>query len=225
MGEKIRVLLVEDEHWSLELLKGYIEKRVELELMDVAVNGNEALALLNKKKYGLVFLDINLPGINGIKVLNSLNYLPNLILVTVKKDFALKAFEIGVVDYLLKPISNERFNVAVDRVLKMQIAKKEPKELPIKKPNKEQKTANVTDILIHEYELTPQEATISGFLLTGLSREDIIDELGITKQTMKQHLRVIYSKTIDFDKISPNKSHGKLHILMNFLHRIDEEEN
>lgn len=228
MDDKINVLLVEDEHWSRDLLKGYIESRQELELKDVAVDGNEAFRFLDKNRYDLVFLDINLPGKNGIEVLNSLSYLPNIILITVKKDFALKAFELGVVDYLLKPISMARFNTAVDRAVKMRgvqetVEEKEAKTLKDGKNDKHELGEKLLKTLIQEYGLTPQEATICIQLTAGSARDDIIETLSITKQTMKQHLRVIYSKTIDVDRATPNKSHGKLHILMNFLHKLANE--
>lgn len=113
----ISVFIAEDRQSSRDLLIEYMLFREELRLDGMAKNGEEALRMLSKKKYDLAFLDINLPILSGIEVLEKLKELPYVIFTTAFDKYAIKAFEMGAVDYLLKPFSLERFNQAVDRAL------------------------------------------------------------------------------------------------------------
>lgn len=111
------VLLVEDEHYTMDMMKDYIQSKKELNLLDTCDNGCDALELLKKKKYSLIFLDIQLPCKNGFDILEEITDPPYIIFCTVHPDYALKAINIGAVDYMIKPVSEERFNLAVERVL------------------------------------------------------------------------------------------------------------
>jgi DNA-binding LytR/AlgR family response regulator len=115
----VSVFIAEDRQSSLDLLIEYMLFRKELKLEGVAKNGEEAFKMLSKKKYDLIFLDINLPLLSGIEVLERLNNIPYVIFTTAFDKYAIRAFEVGAVDYLLKPFSMERFNQAVDRALKI----------------------------------------------------------------------------------------------------------
>ncbi len=115
--ENIPVCIAEDEHPARDLLTEYIIMRPELKLTGIARNGEEALQKLCEGRYGLLFLDIHLPILNGIEVLEQLPECPYTIFTTAYDEYAIKAFEIGAVDYLLKPFSKERFDKAVDRAL------------------------------------------------------------------------------------------------------------
>lgn len=111
------VLIAEDELPSRELLVEYLIKRPELRLEGIAKNGEEALEKLREKKYNMLFLDINLPVMTGIEVLEKLDEIPYLIFTTAYDKYAIKAFELGAIDYLLKPFTQNRFNQAVDKAL------------------------------------------------------------------------------------------------------------
>lgn len=113
----ISVLIVEDELQSRNLLADYIASRPELLLRDIARNGKEALEKLRSHPYDLLFLDINLPLLSGLEVLEQLDSIPYIIFTTVSRSHALQAFEVGALDYLHKPISREKFNRTIDRVL------------------------------------------------------------------------------------------------------------
>ena len=113
----ISVFIAEDRQSSLDLLIEFMLFREELKLEGVAKNGEEALKMLLKNKYDLIFLDINLPLLSGIEVLENLKNIPYVIFTTAFDRYAIRAFEVGAVDYLLKPFSMERFNQAVDRAL------------------------------------------------------------------------------------------------------------
>ncbi|MDY6935248.1 MAG: LytTR family DNA-binding domain-containing protein [Spirochaetota bacterium] len=113
----ISVVLAEDEQPARELLIKYILDRPELTLEDIARNGEEALELLSSKWYDLLFLDINLPILSGIEVIERLDYSPYVIFTTAYDKYAIKAFDIGAIDYLLKPFDKKRFNQAVDKAI------------------------------------------------------------------------------------------------------------
>lgn len=116
-NKKYKVIVVEDILQAQKLIIKYLSSRPELELVDIAKDGKEALDKLKSNKYDLLLLDVNLPVMFGIDVLENLEELPYVIFITAHDEYAVKAFEFGAVDYLLKPIENDRFNQAIDRFL------------------------------------------------------------------------------------------------------------
>lgn len=114
---RIKAFIAEDEEYALELLAGYIQKRPELELAGYAESGDEALKKIRSQSYDLLFIDINLPGLSGMEVLQGLERIPYVIFTTAYDEYAIKAFDLGAVDYILKPFDRKRFNKAVDRAL------------------------------------------------------------------------------------------------------------
>ncbi len=116
-NEKYSVLITEDQSGSREMLIKYLKTRPELELAGTANDGNEALEKLKNESFDLVLLDIRLPFLSGIEVLERLDTFPNIIFTTAFDKYAMKAFDLSAVDYLLKPISIERFNQAIDKFL------------------------------------------------------------------------------------------------------------
>ncbi len=114
------VLIVEDEIPARELLVDYVLTRPELRLSGIAKNGEEAFEKLSGNKYDLAFIDIDLPRMTGIEVLEGLKELPHIIFSTAHEAYAIRAFEFGAVDYLLKPFTLERFNRSIEKFLNLQ---------------------------------------------------------------------------------------------------------
>lgn len=112
-----KCIIVDDEPPATKVLEKYIEETPQLTLLGTCKNAFEALDLLRIKKVDLIFLDIHLPKLFGTELLRTLNHPPKVIFTTAHKDFAIEAFELDAVDYLLKPISFERFLKAVNKVL------------------------------------------------------------------------------------------------------------
>ncbi|MBW0432047.1 DNA-binding response regulator [Leptospira yasudae] len=111
------VLIVEDEAPARELLRKYLEEWTSFKIDAVAGNGRQALEVLERKNFDLVFLDVNLPEKSGIQVLEEKGKpAPALVFTTAYRDHALRAFEAGALDYLLKPYSRERFRETMTRV-------------------------------------------------------------------------------------------------------------
>lgn len=117
MTTLVRCVVVEDEPLALERLRDYIQQLPLLQLVASFDNANDALGYLLANAIDLVFLDINLGGLSGIDLLETHAMSCPVILTTAHSDYALKAFDLKVVDYLLKPFTFARFVQAVDRAV------------------------------------------------------------------------------------------------------------
>lgn len=113
----MKCLIVDDDYVSLEILKKYVSQTGSLELGGVCSDGIEASNRLRENQIDLLILDVEMPGMSGLDLLNSLKNPPYVILVTSKKEYAVEAFEHEVTDYLVKPIDYSRFVKAVEKVL------------------------------------------------------------------------------------------------------------
>jgi two-component system, LytTR family, response regulator len=114
---KIRTVIVDDEPLARERLHAWIEAEPDLELVAECGDGREAVEVITREKPELVFLDVQMPELNGFEVLEALGEgMPRaLIFVTAFDQFAVKAFEVHAVDYLLKPFDRDRFRAALGR--------------------------------------------------------------------------------------------------------------
>lgn len=119
MSERISCLIVDDEALAIEVIKGYVSQIPQLELVATCANAMEAFQVLNSEKIDLLFLDIEMPGMNGLEFIKSLSTAPHVILTTAYREYAIESYEIEVVDYLLKPVSFGRFFKAVTKYLKL----------------------------------------------------------------------------------------------------------
>jgi two-component system LytT family response regulator len=116
---KTRTLIVDDELLARERLRQLLENEPDIELVGECTNGAEAVAAIEKKAPDLIFLDIQMPEMDGFGVLEAMNTetTPVIVFVTAHDKFALRAFEVHAVDYLLKPFDRERFKKALERAL------------------------------------------------------------------------------------------------------------
>ena len=106
----MNTLIVDDEALARRGLKHRLQHTPDVHIVGEARNGREALAMIRQHRPDLVFLDIQMPGLNGFDVLRELDprELPSVVFVTAFDEFAIKAFEANAVDYILKPIESER---------------------------------------------------------------------------------------------------------------------
>lgn len=125
MEAKLRAIIVEDEEPARNLLKAYLKKRDDIELLTECENGFEGIKAIGEYQPDLIFLDIQMPKLNGFEMLELLDNYPEIIFTTAYDQFAIRAFELNAVDYLMKPFSQERFNQAVDKVIARLKTKKE----------------------------------------------------------------------------------------------------
>ena len=113
---RVRCIIVEDEKPAQEILRSFISKSDWLELAGVFDDALAALDYLNKYEVDLIFLDIQMPTITGMEFLKILRNPPQIIITTAYSEYAIRAFELEVLDYLKKPFSFERFLKAVNRI-------------------------------------------------------------------------------------------------------------
>ena len=112
----IKCLIADDELIAHQILEQYIMQTPELALIAKCRNALEAFAKLEQQAIDLIFLDIEMPLVNGITFLKTLPHPPRVIFTTAYAEFALEGYELNVVDYLLKPFSYERFYKAIEKV-------------------------------------------------------------------------------------------------------------
>lgn len=118
MSQTIKCLIVDDEPLAINVIKEYLLQVPQLELVTTCSDAIQAFQALNEYQIDLLFLDIEMPRLNGIDFIKSLANPPAIILTTAYRDYALESYEINVIDYLLKPISFSRFFKAITKYLK-----------------------------------------------------------------------------------------------------------
>lgn len=116
---KTKCMIVDDEPLACELMRGHIEKLENFEIVADCHNAMKALSVLREKHVDLIFMDIQMPQITGIEFLKTLKHPPKVIFTTAYREYALEGFELDVVDYLLKPITFERFLKSVNKYYQM----------------------------------------------------------------------------------------------------------
>lgn len=114
---KLKCIVVDDEPLAQEVLERYLQNIREIELVTSCSNALEAFEVLNNDTIDLMFLDISMPVISGLDFLRSLHKAPAVIITTAHPDFALQGYDLDVVDYLVKPVSLERFIKAVNKAI------------------------------------------------------------------------------------------------------------
>ena len=127
----MRTLIVDDEKKAREGLEKLVSQMPEFEVVGVCADGIEAIRCLNEKEIDLVLLDIQMPGVNGFDVLSTVSKpLPSIIFITAYDKFAIQAFEVHALDYLLKPFTDSRLKEALSRAKRIILESKITDSLP-----------------------------------------------------------------------------------------------
>jgi two-component system LytT family response regulator len=122
----ITCIAIDDEPLALEVIERYCHKNGGLELKATFLDPLEAFEYLNSKKVDLVFADINMPGISGMQLVKALSPGPLVVFTTAYSHYAAESYNLNAVDYLLKPITYERFNTAVGKASKALLPEESP---------------------------------------------------------------------------------------------------
>lgn len=139
MKEKLTCYIVDDEYLAQEILVEYIAKVPFLELKGTFLSPLEASSQMEEDKPDLLFLDINMPDLDGLSFIPMLNPRPMIILTTAYDQYALKAYELEVKDYLVKPFSFERFYKGVMRLYQEQSSRKQQVKKEVKPDVKDER--------------------------------------------------------------------------------------
>src|ERR1044072_990018 len=127
---KIRVVIIDDESPARRKIRRFLAGETDFEIVAEASTGLEAVKLIHQEKPDLIFLDIQMPGLDGFAVIEALDLkeMPQIIFTTAFDQFALKAFEVHALDYLLKPFEQSRFKCVLEHV-KQLFGRRQPDEL------------------------------------------------------------------------------------------------
>jgi two-component system, LytTR family, response regulator len=118
----INCIIIDDQKEAIEVIESHLKSKIEFSLNASFIKPLEALSYLEKNEIDLVFIDIQMPQLTGIEFIETLrlkgiNFMPKFIFVTGFSNYAIDGFEQGVVDFLLKPVTFKRFNIAMDRFI------------------------------------------------------------------------------------------------------------
>src|SRR5687767_218116 len=113
----MKVVIIDDEPLARSIVKEYLQKHPDLEVMQECNDGFEGLKAIQQHQPDLIFLDIQMPKINGFEMLELIEQPPAVIFATAFDEYAIKAFEAHAIDYLLKPFSKDRFDKAMQKWL------------------------------------------------------------------------------------------------------------
>jgi two-component system, LytTR family, response regulator len=119
----MRALIVDDERLARKELMKLLEEHPMIEVIGEAMNADEAFTMINELNPDLLFLDIQMPGKTGFQLLEMLDSVPLVVFTTAYDEFALKAFEVNALDYLLKPIQPERLSETISKLAEKERAK------------------------------------------------------------------------------------------------------
>jgi two-component system LytT family response regulator len=125
----MKVIIIDDEPLARSIVKEYLQKHPELELVQECSDGFEGLKAIQQHEPDLIFLDIQMPKITGFEMLELIEQPPSVIFTTAFDEYAIKAFEAHAVDYLLKPFNQERFDKAISKWTEQSIKVKNTQEL------------------------------------------------------------------------------------------------
>lgn len=213
MREKLTCYIIDDEHLAQEILEKYVAKVPFLELKGSFSSPLEAAAEMDEDKPDLLFLDINMPDLDGLSFIPMLNPKPMIILTTAYDEFALKAFDLEVKDYLLKPISFERFYKGVLRLFQEVNLQNQP----------EKKEMKVTQQSEQEYVFLKV-----GYRIQKIAIRDILFIEGMKDylqiHTSKEKIMVLLSFA-KLEELLPDKKFARVHrSFMVALEKIDHVE-
>lgn len=113
----LKVMIVDDEPLAINVLKNYVEQVSELELAQTFSNAVDASTYLQSNEVDIIFLDINMPVLDGFDFLETIEHQPMVVITSAHEEYALKSYEVQAIDYLVKPISFPRFLKAVNRIV------------------------------------------------------------------------------------------------------------
>ena len=200
----LKCLIIDDEPLAINVIKNYLNQFSTIDIINTFNNAIEALEFLKSNEIDLIFLDINMPLLDGLNFIKSLEKKPLIIITTAYEEYALETYELDVIDYLLKPISFPRFTIAINRVLENQTKNiRTPKKINerphifVKIDKKKMKKIYLDEILVVE--------SLRDYLKisTGTNKYIIHHTLGSFTDLLPEDnfIRIHRSYTVAIDKI------------------------
>jgi two-component system LytT family response regulator len=186
----LRAIIVDDEELSVNRLKRILSESDEIEICYTFLNPLEAYEFVKANKIHIAFLDISMPEIDGMRLsslLIDLDATIDVVFVTAYDDYAVQAFDMSALDYLMKPVTAQRMSKTLDKIIKRHrsTAFEPTMEILHKTPDEE---------LFRKEILTEQETKVLRLIADGLSNKEIVPLLNITGETVKFHIKNVYRK-------------------------------
>ncbi|HZY81968.1 MAG TPA: response regulator [Cyclobacteriaceae bacterium] len=203
----MKCVIVDDEPLARELLEGYVSRIAELKLVKTCVNAVEAFNFIQERPIDLLFLDIQMPQVTGIELLRSLKDKPRVILTTAYREYAYEAYDLDVVDYMLKPISFDRFLRAIGKVKQL----KQPVDVSFEGTDNIQSFADAYIYLRENREM------VKVFLKDIVCIESLRDYVRV--KTLKQEV-ITYQKISYLEQKLPQSKFVRVH--RSFIVAIDK---
>jgi two-component system LytT family response regulator len=186
----LRAIIVDDEELSVERLKRILSESGEIEICHTFLNPLEAYEFVKANPIHVAFLDISMPEIDGMRLsslLMDLDASIEVVFVTAYDDYAVQAFDMSALDYLMKPVTAQRMSKTLDKIIKRhRSAAVEPSMVFL--PDTPDEELSVNEIL------TEQEMKVLRLIADGLSNKEIVPRLNITGETVKFHIKNVYRK-------------------------------
>lgn len=215
----ISCLIIDDEKLARDLLSEYLEAFPEIKVIGQCSSGKEAVKTINSEKPNLIFLDVQMPVMTGFDVLDKIRHQPYVIFSTAYDQYAIKAFEKDAIDYLLKPVDEERFEQAVKRALARIQQDESNIEGLISSIGKEKNTTYSSHIFVQKSEkllnlevneIFHLEASGDYTILT-TDNDQYVSSTGITKLEDKLNpeifIRIHRSTIINLEKLKEIEKH------------------
>ncbi len=186
----LRAVIVDDEELSLNRLKRLLSESVEIEIVHTFLNPVEAYEFVKANPVHIAFLDISMPEIDGMRLsglLLDLDASIDVVFVTAHDEYAVQAFDMSALDYLMKPVTAQRMSKTLDKIIKKhrRAAILDSVEVLPKTPEEKRFRKEI---------LTEQEMRVLRLIANGLSNREIAPRLAITGETVKFHIKNIYRK-------------------------------
>jgi two-component system, LytTR family, response regulator len=180
----LRAIIVDDEELSVKRLNKILSESGEIEICNTFLNPLEALEFVKANPIHIAFLDIFMPEINGMSLsslLLDLDPAIDVVFVTAYDDYAVQAFDMSALDYLMKPVTAQRMSKTLDK---------------IRKRHRSAAVEPLMKVLPRDQDkvLTEQETKILLLITNGLSNKEIAHRLNITSETVKSHIKNVYRK-------------------------------
>jgi DNA-binding LytR/AlgR family response regulator len=198
-----KCIIVDDEPIAIRVIKNHLLAFIEFEVVAECGNALEAIPILSNENIDLMFCDIQMPQLTGVDFVRSLAHPPKVIFTTAYRDYAVDAFELQVVDYLLKPISFERFTRAINNFLKQSNKQVETKrinntsEYIFLKADKKHLKVNLSDILYFE--------SLGDYVIAHTTDDKIVskERIGFLAKNLPEHrfMQIHRGFVVSIDKI------------------------
>jgi two-component system LytT family response regulator len=186
----LRAIIVDDEGLSVDRLQRILSENGKIEICHTFLNPMEAYEFVKENRIHIAFLDISMPEIDGMRLsslLIDLDASIDVVFVTAHDDYAVQAFDMSALDYLMKPVTAQRVSKTLDKIIKKHrstAAKPSIDFLP---------TTPEEELSLSEL-LTEQEMKVLRLIADGLSNKEMVPRLNITGETVKFHIKNVYRK-------------------------------